>query len=163
MDPKELEKLKTSLENTQLDDAGWKQHTITCRNLAYSTNSDKICFTCVGVPCWVARKNDFKTRFPAKKYAEKVKAREWRQEVDKATSTMCKDYLKITARQRAAGATVLLVAPKPQSRNPGTQVIKLHCLKSCTAFQEKCNTPEKSKITIGIELGNASSWEHRGN
>ena len=37
LDPKEPEKLKTALKNTQLDDAGWKQHTITSNNVTYPT------------------------------------------------------------------------------------------------------------------------------
>ena len=69
---------------------------------------------------------------------------------------MCKDYEKITTRRRAADATVLLAAPKTQSSNQETQEIKLHCSKSCGAFQEKCNTPEKCR---NYDLGGTGKCE----
>ena len=119
--------------STQLDDAGWKQHMIDCNNKTYPTNSDKVCYTCLTVPCWVNRKLDFRALFPAKKNPERGQGRDWRQELDKATSSLCKDYKKIMSRLKAAGATVLLRAPTTQTNSPEMEEIKLHCLKSCGA------------------------------
>ena len=59
MNPSALKKLKKKFETIKFNDVGWKQHCTECNNLTYNSNSDKLCYTCVTVECWAARKQEW--------------------------------------------------------------------------------------------------------